>query len=172
MTCFGTVNLRMAAPSRNLPFALPARPVRTLLIRGEDSLLDVSMLELAGYDLYTVAGPEAAIRNFSFARPRLVLIDLYPTALDNKRAIQRLRERTTVPFVVLSSSNDGVEKICSLDLGPVDFLVKPIGTGELLIRLRASLRPPARSGQPLLLGGTRVQQSPERIDRFLRRGQL
>jgi len=111
-----------------------------LLIRDGTSLIDIGSLQSAGHSVYAVAGPEAALRNFCFARPDLVLIDLCQAGLDGKQTIERLRGWTDVPIVVLSYRNDDLEKIACLDLGADDFLVKPIGTGELLARLRAALR--------------------------------
>ena len=61
--------------------------------------------------------------------------------------IERLRLRSDMPVIVLSAHDQEMEKIMALDLGADDFVPKPFGIGELLARLRVSLRP-RRAARP------------------------
>jgi len=69
-----------------------------------------------------------------------VILDLGLPDMDGKAVIERLREWTDAPIIVLSARDLEAEKIAALDLGADDFVNKPVGVGELLARVRASLR--------------------------------
>jgi two-component system KDP operon response regulator KdpE len=79
-----------------------------------------------------------------------VILDLGLPDMDGKEVIQRVREWSDVPIIVLSARDLESEKIAALDLGADDFVNKPVGVGELLARLRAALRGRERrfSAQP------------------------
>jgi two-component system KDP operon response regulator KdpE len=61
--------------------------------------------------------------------------------------IRDLRGWSGVPVVVLSARSDEQDKIDALDAGADDYLTKPFGVGELLARVRASLRRASRRGE-------------------------
>jgi two-component system KDP operon response regulator KdpE len=61
--------------------------------------------------------------------------------------IRDLRGWSSVPVVVLSARSDERDKIAALDAGADDYLTKPFGVGELLARVRASLRRASRRGE-------------------------
>jgi DNA-binding NarL/FixJ family response regulator len=69
--------------------------------------------------------------------------------------LRRAREWTEAPIIVLSARDLESEKIAALDLGADDFVNKPVGVGELLARVRASLRGRERrfSAQPSFTAG-------------------
>jgi two-component system KDP operon response regulator KdpE len=73
-------------------------------------------------------------------RPELVLLDLGLPDIDGREVIQRLREWSTVPIIVVSVRGQEAEKIEALDSGADDYVIKPFGMGELLARIRAALR--------------------------------
>jgi two-component system KDP operon response regulator KdpE len=77
-------------------------------------------------------------------RPDLVLLDLGLPDLDGIEVIRRLREWSQVPIIVLTVRERESDKVAALDAGADDYLTKPFGVGELLARIRASLR---RSGE-------------------------
>ncbi|RYY84062.1 MAG: response regulator, partial [Comamonadaceae bacterium] len=78
---------------------------------------------------------EAATR-----QPAVILLDLGLPDGDGIELIRDVRTWSQVPIVVLSARADEADKIVALDLGADDYLTKPFGTGELLARLRATLR--------------------------------
>ncbi len=73
-------------------------------------------------------------------RPDLILLDLGLPDLDGIEVIKRIREWSQVPIIVLSVREREDDKIAALDAGADDYLTKPFGVGELLARIRASLR--------------------------------
>ncbi len=73
-------------------------------------------------------------------RPELVLLDLGLPDLDGLKVIAALREWTTVPIIVISARGKEQNKVAALDAGADDYLTKPFGVGELMARIRVSLR--------------------------------
>ena len=73
-------------------------------------------------------------------QPDLILLDLGLPDLDGLEVIQRVREWSKIPIVVLSARGQEKDKIAALDLGADDYVAKPFAVGELLARIRAALR--------------------------------
>ncbi|WP_370421883.1 two-component system response regulator KdpE [Pantoea vagans] len=78
---------------------------------------------------------EAATR-----KPDLVILDLGLPDGDGTDFIRDLRQWSAIPVIVLSARSDEQDKIAALDAGADDYLTKPFGIGELLARVRVSLR--------------------------------
>ena len=78
--------------------------------------------------------------------PDAVVLDLGLPDQDGLTVIQRLREWSQVPIIVLSARGRESDKVAALDAGADDYLTKPFGVGELLARLRVALRHAARLG--------------------------
>lgn len=69
-----------------------------------------------------------------------VLLDLGLPDLDGIQVLERLRQFSDLPVIVISARDREADKIAALDNGANDYLEKPFGIGELLARLRAALR--------------------------------
>lgn len=72
--------------------------------------------------------------------PDLVILDLDLPDMDGKELIQRLRDWSQLPIIVLSVRSDEEEKVAALDAGANDYVTKPFGISELMARVRALLR--------------------------------
>jgi two-component system KDP operon response regulator KdpE len=73
-------------------------------------------------------------------RPDLVLLDLGLPDLTGQTVLQRLREWSAAPVIILTVQDAQTEKVLALDKGADDYVTKPFHTGELLARMRAALR--------------------------------
>lgn len=73
-------------------------------------------------------------------QPDLVILDLGLPDLEGQDFIQRLREWSQVPIIVLSVRASEMEKIQALDAGANDYVTKPFSIGELMARIRVVLR--------------------------------
>ncbi len=97
-------------------------------------------LEAHGYRVVEAPTGQEGITEAAQCRPDVVLLDLGLPDLDGVRVLQRLREWSRVPVVVLSVRDREDDKIAALDHGADDYVTKPFSTGELLARLRAAQR--------------------------------
>ena len=77
---------------------------------------------------------------FASYTPDLVMLDLGLPDKDGIEFIRSIRKNHTTPIIVLSARSGEDDKIEALDLGANDYITKPFSTGELLARLRATLR--------------------------------
>lgn len=99
-----------------------------------------TVLTTHGYVVFEAESGEEALTAVAQHRPDVVILDLGLPGLDGIEVTQRLREWTEIPIIVLSVRERETDKIAALDTGADDYLTKPFGVGELLARLRASLR--------------------------------
>lgn len=72
--------------------------------------------------------------------PQLILLDLTLPDMDGQEFLKRLREWSAIPVIILSSRDNEQTKIDLLENGADDYVTKPFSTGELLARIKATLR--------------------------------
>jgi two-component system, OmpR family, KDP operon response regulator KdpE len=97
-------------------------------------------LQAAGYRVEVASTGEQALTMFASDPTEVVVLDLGLPDLDGKEVLERIREWSDAPVIVLSARHQEAEKIATLDLGADDYVNKPVGVGELLARIRAALR--------------------------------
>jgi len=102
-------------------------------------LLRVS-LEANGYRVFDAATGQEGLAQAALRQTDVVLLDLGLPDLHGQRVLERLREWSRVPVIILTVCDREEEKIAALDAGADDYVAKPFSTGELLARLRAALR--------------------------------
>ena len=107
-------------------------------------------LDAAGYEPRRADSGQEGLRGIALWSPDAVVLDLGLPDMDGKDVLVRAREFYPGPIIVLSARDREAEKIAALDLGANDYVEKPFGVGELLARLRASLRQGA--GRPAAPG--------------------
>jgi two-component system KDP operon response regulator KdpE len=113
-----------------------------LVVDDEPQLLRAitPALRAAGYQVSTAESGAAALAMLASEGCDAVILDLGLPDMDGKQVIQRVREWSDAPIVVLSARDIEQEKIEALDLGADDFVNKPFAIGELMARLRAAMR--------------------------------
>lgn len=72
--------------------------------------------------------------------PDVILLDIGLPDESGQKILQKLREWFGKPIIIISVQNDESEIVHALDTGANDYLVKPFRTGELLARIRSSMR--------------------------------
>jgi len=105
-------------------------------------------LEASGYAVLDAATGQDGIVQAAQGRPDIILLDLGLPDLDGVEVLKRIREWSRVPVIILSVRDREHDKIAALDAGADDFVTKPFSSGELLARLRTTLR----RSQPQLAG--------------------
>jgi two-component system KDP operon response regulator KdpE len=106
-------------------------------------------LEGHGYAVHEATTAEAALRAAAAAPPELVVLDLGLPDREGFAVLERLREWSRAPVIVLSVRSREAEKVRALELGADDYVVKPFGMPELLARIRAALRRAADTAEPV-----------------------
>lgn len=101
-----------------------------------------------GYRLYEATTGTEGLQEAVTHRPDIVILDLRLPDMDGLEVIRRLRAWTETPIVVLSGHGREGDTVAALDAGADDYISKPFGVGELLVRMRAVLRRATRPGQP------------------------
>jgi two-component system KDP operon response regulator KdpE len=117
-------------------------PARILIIEDEQPirrLLRIS-LESHGYQVVEATTAAAGLQQAISQPPDAVVLDLGLPDQDGLEVINRIREWSRVPIVVLSARGRESDKIAALDAGADDYLTKPFSVGELLARVRVALR--------------------------------
>ncbi|HEY9154679.1 MAG TPA: response regulator transcription factor [Opitutaceae bacterium] len=97
-------------------------------------------LEEAGYAVTVAQNGAEALREVTFRRPDIIVLDLGLPDMSGVDVLKTIRDWTQIPVLVLSVQNEQVTKISTLDLGADDFLTKPFDEKELMARIRALLR--------------------------------
>jgi two-component system KDP operon response regulator KdpE len=80
------------------------------------------------------------LSEIALRRPDVVLLDLGLPDMDGMAVLERLRQWSRVPVLVLSVRDGAEDKVVALDAGADDFVTKPFESAELLARLRAIQR--------------------------------
>jgi DNA-binding response OmpR family regulator len=101
------------------------------------------LLSRAGYDVAEAESGKAGLREFYASPPDLVLLDVSMPELDGWQTLERIRDLSEVPVVMLTARAGELEKVRGLKGGADDYVTKPFGRQELLARVEALLR---RSG--------------------------
>jgi two-component system KDP operon response regulator KdpE len=127
---------------KNPPIKDPTVPPAVVLIEDDREIrhwLRV-VLEAEGYRVFFAEAGQQGLTETAARQPDLVLLDLGLPDLDGVEVIQRIREWSQVPIIVISARGQEQDKVDALDAGADDYVSKPFGTKELLARMRVALR--------------------------------
>ncbi len=94
----------------------------------------------AGFEVQGVSDGRDALRAFYENPPDLILLDLMLPGMGGTEVCKRVRAMSDTPVIILSALDDEAQKIHALTIGADDYVVKGAGIGELLARIKASLR--------------------------------
>jgi DNA-binding response OmpR family regulator len=94
----------------------------------------------AGYEVVSAADGRSGLREAYSARPDLVVLDVGLPAMDGWAVLERLRDISDVPVLVLTGHGKEADKVRGLRGGADDYLTKPFANAELLARVEALLR--------------------------------
>ncbi len=111
-------------------------------------------LELEGYQVAAAATGMEALEKVRDDIPDLVLLDVMMPEMDGFETLERLREISTVPVIMLTVKGDEEDRIHGLELGADDYVTKPFSPRELASRIRAVLR---RVDMPTPVAKTAIQ---------------
>ncbi len=121
---------------------------RVLLVEDEESFSDPLsyLLRQEGFEVAVAETGPAALEEFDRSGADIVLLDLMLPGLSGTEVCRQLRQRSTVPVIMLTARDSEIDKVVGLELGADDYVTKPYSTRELLARMRAVLRRGADAG--------------------------
>jgi DNA-binding response OmpR family regulator len=99
-----------------------------------------SLLEREGLEVVSTSSGAEAIELARSAQPDLVLLDLRLPDVPGEEVAREVRERSSVPIVMLTAKAGEDQRIRGLELGADDYVTKPFSPRELVLRVRAVLR--------------------------------
>jgi DNA-binding response OmpR family regulator len=98
------------------------------------------LLDRRGFAVTEARDGQEALRVFFDQRPDLIVLDVSMPGLDGWKTLERIRELSDVPVVMLTAKATELEKTRGLRAGADDYVTKPFGRQELLARVEALLR--------------------------------
>jgi DNA-binding response OmpR family regulator len=98
------------------------------------------LLERAGASVREAADGREALRVLYDVRPEVIVLDVTMPELDGWQTLERIRDLTAVPVLMLTARDTELEKVRGLKQGADDYVTKPFGRQELLARVEALLR--------------------------------
>jgi DNA-binding response OmpR family regulator len=115
---------------------------RVLVVDDDLTVRDVvrRYLELGGHQVTLADNGEDALRWIAEHEPDVVVLDLMLPGIDGLEVCRRLRQRSTVPVVMLTALGEEENRIAGLQLGADDYVTKPFSPRELALRVTSVLR--------------------------------
>jgi DNA-binding response OmpR family regulator len=99
-----------------------------------------TLLERGGYEVEEAGDGRAGIRAFYAQAPDLIILDVSMPELDGWATLERIRDLSDVPVLMLTARAAELERVRGLAAGADDYVAKPFGRQELLARVQALLR--------------------------------
>jgi DNA-binding response OmpR family regulator len=124
------------------------KPASVLVVDDDADVraLVSTLLTQAGYLVAEAPDGRAALKALYGQRPDLVMLDVNMPDLDGWATLERIRDVSDVPVVMLSARGQELEKVRALRAGADDYVTKPFGRQELLARVESVLRRAVRGG--------------------------
>ncbi len=129
-----------------------AQQTKILIVDDEAGVRELlkDALKLAGFDTHVANDGMSALTALRSFTPDIMIIDINMPLMDGFELVERLRKNgNDVPVLMLSARADRVDVTRGLTLGADDYVVKPFGLEELVLRLKAILRRSQISGMAI-----------------------
>lgn len=115
---------------------------RILVVDDEKPIVDILKINLEknGYKVICAYDGEMAIEKAFSEEPDLILLDVMLPKADGFSVCKKIREKSSVPIIMLTAREEEVDKVLGLELGADDYMTKPFSLRELMARVKANLR--------------------------------
>ena len=117
--------------------------MQTILVCDDDKEIVEAIdiyLQQEGYQVLKAYDGEEALEILKEKEVHLLIIDVMMPKLDGIRATLKIREKSSIPIIILSAKSEDLDKILGLNIGADDYVTKPFGMMELVSRIKAVLR--------------------------------
>jgi two-component system, OmpR family, response regulator RegX3 len=115
---------------------------RVLIVEDEESFADplAYLLRKEGFETSVAGTGAAALDDFERHGADIVLLDLMLPGMSGTDVCKALRQRSSVPVIMVTARDAEIDKVVGLELGADDYVTKPYSARELIARVRAVLR--------------------------------
>jgi two-component system, OmpR family, response regulator ChvI len=139
-------------------------PTIALVDDDRNILTSVSIaLQAEGFATRVYADPETALKALTDNPPDLAVLDVKMPRMEGTELLRRLREKSQLPVIFLTSKDDELDEALGLALGADDYIAKPFSQRLLIARIRAILRRAEMRATPL--NDTPTEAEPAQIVR-------
>lgn len=121
-------------------------------------------LEAEGFEVETYNDGQSALDAFEKRLPDMAVLDIKMPRMDGMDLLQRLRQKTSMPVIFLTSKDDEIDEVLGLRMGADDYIKKPFSQRLLLERIRSLLR------RQDVIGGEVLEETEE--NKIMVRGEL
>ena len=142
--------------------------MKLLIVEDEAAIAEVlcAYAKREGYDTVCAYDGLSALDIFTHDDIDLVILDLMLPKLSGEEVCRRIREKSSVPIIMLTAKSSESDVVEGLDLGANDYVAKPFSPRVLMARVRAQLRPRESRGNIAsgLCADGRIEIDPERVE--------
>lgn len=125
---------------------------QTVVLVDDDRNILTSLsfaLETEGYQVESYTDGASALKGLTMHPPNLAIFDIKMPRMDGMELLRRLRQKSDIPVIFLTSKDDEIDELFGLKMGADDFITKPFSQRLLIERVRAILRRSNARSQPL-----------------------
>jgi two-component system, OmpR family, response regulator ChvI len=121
-------------------------------------------LEAHGYRINTYTDGFAALDGFQVERPDLAILDIKMPRMDGIETLRRLREKSDLPVIFLTSKEEEIDELVGLKMGADDYIRKPFSARLLVERVKVLLRRASPHTAVAKAGSKIVERGELRLD--------
>lgn len=113
-----------------------------LIIEDEQAIIDILKFNFKkeGYKVLEAMDGQTGLELALSENPDLILLDVMLPKMDGFEVCKKIREKSSVPVIMLTAREEEVDKVLGLELGADDYMTKPFSIRELTARVKANLR--------------------------------
>ena len=115
---------------------------KVLVVDDERPIVEILKINLQkeGYTVFEAYDGEEAVNRALTVEPDLILLDVMLPKLDGFSVCKKIREKSSVPILMLTAREEELDKVLGLELGADDYITKPFSVRELMARVKANMR--------------------------------
>ena len=116
--------------------------LKILVVDDEANIVDIleENLSREGYTILKAYEGASALQIALDEQPDLILLDCMLPRMDGFEVCKRIRQKSSVPIIMLTAKSEEIDKVLGLELGADDYITKPFSVREVLARVRALFR--------------------------------
>lgn len=151
---------------------------RILIIEDDESIseLQKDYLSMSGYTITICEDGESGLKTLETEDFELIILDLMIPKVDGFEILKRIRDKKTIPILIVSAKREEIDKIRGFGLGADDYITKPFSPSELVARVTAHITKYERlrkkfssennnesDAGSLMAGGLEIQRKSHRV---------